>query len=140
MHLSQVCLVALATASAQAQETVLGVYIFSRHGDRTPKSLPPANLTDLGYQEIYTSGQYFRSRYIASNASHKIAGMNADIVKQSQISVSAPVDTVLQNSAQGTSFPFPRSSLIHMHTFRLSPRSLPTRWLHPQHKYTPQQH
>lgn len=84
-----------------AAETILGVYIFSRHGDRTSKSTPPANLTDLGYSQIFTSGTYFRNRYIAPNASSRIAGVNSDIVKQSQITASAPLDTVLMNSAQG---------------------------------------
>ncbi|TKA67381.1 hypothetical protein B0A49_09780 [Cryomyces minteri] len=81
-------------------ETVLGVYMFHRHGDRTPKSTPPANLTALGYSQVYTSGQYYRKRYIAANAALKINGINTDIVKQSQIAVSAPSDVVLQNSAQ----------------------------------------
>ncbi|MCJ1470075.1 hypothetical protein MMC07_008720 [Pseudocyphellaria aurata] len=80
-------------------ESLLGVYIFSRHGDRTAKLTPPTNLTGLGYQEIFTSGTYFRDRYV--NATNKIAGINTDVVKQSQISASAPQDTVLQNSAQG---------------------------------------
>ncbi|KAL8835479.1 MAG: hypothetical protein Q9170_003312 [Blastenia crenularia] len=81
-------------------ETILGVYIFSRHGDRTAKSTPPANLTDLGYRQVFTSGTYFRNRYIDSGASSKIVGVNSDIVKQSQITSSAPLDTVLMNSAQ----------------------------------------
>ncbi|KAL8944910.1 MAG: hypothetical protein Q9216_000071 [Gyalolechia sp. 2 TL-2023] len=84
-----------------AAETVLGVYIFSRHGDRTAKSTPPVNLTDLGYSQVFTSGTYFRNRYVASNASSRIAGVNSDIVRQSQITASAPLDTVLMNSAQG---------------------------------------
>lgn len=88
-----------AAGLTSAQETVLGVYIFSRHGDRTAKSTPPANLTDLGYMEVFTSGTYFRDRYISSDASSRIYGMNSDLVKQSQIEASAPVDTVLQNSA-----------------------------------------
>ncbi|EMC96884.1 hypothetical protein BAUCODRAFT_430960 [Baudoinia panamericana UAMH 10762] len=91
----------LVASQAVSNETVLGVYMFHRHGDRTSKSTPPANLTDLGYQEVYTSGQYYRSRYIASNAAYKINGINTNIVKQAQISVSAPSDTVLQNSATG---------------------------------------
>ncbi|TKA68451.1 hypothetical protein B0A55_07724 [Friedmanniomyces simplex] len=91
----------LAYAQTQSNETVLGVYMFHRHGDRTAKSTPPSNLTDLGYQEVYTSGQYYRSRYIASDATYRINGINADVVKQSQIAVSAPADTVLQNSAMG---------------------------------------
>lgn len=68
---------------------------------QTPKALAPANLTDLGYLQVYESGQYYRNRYISSNATYRINGINADIVKQSQIAVSAPDDTVLQNSAVG---------------------------------------
>ncbi|KAL8806965.1 MAG: hypothetical protein Q9182_000946 [Xanthomendoza sp. 2 TL-2023] len=93
--------VILLPLTASAVETVLGVYIFSRHGDRTAKSTPPANLTDLGYSQIFTSGTYFRNRYIAPNATSRILGVNSDIVKQSQITASAPLDTVLMNSAQG---------------------------------------
>ncbi|KAF2417256.1 phosphoglycerate mutase-like protein [Tothia fuscella] len=84
-----------------AQETVYGVYIFHRHGDRTPKSTPPANLTDLGYSQVYTRGEYYRSRYVTGDASLKVKGLNTDLVKQSQIAVTAPKDTVLQNSALG---------------------------------------
>ncbi|SMR57134.1 unnamed protein product [Zymoseptoria tritici ST99CH_1A5] len=91
----------MALAQDANVETVLGVYMFHRHGDRTPKSTPPASLTDLGYSQVYTSGQYYRNRYIAPDATLRINGINADIVKQSQIMVSAPDDTVLQNSATG---------------------------------------
>jgi hypothetical protein len=84
-----------------SNETVLGIYMFHRHGDRTAKMTPPSNLTNLGYQEVYTSGQYYRSRYIDSNSSLRINGVSTDIVKQSQISVSAPDDDVLWPSAAG---------------------------------------
>lgn len=47
------------------------------------------------------SGQYYRSRYIDSDATYKIYGIASDIVDESQISVSSPLDTVLQNSAMG---------------------------------------
>jgi hypothetical protein len=94
-------LAALAATPAFA-ETVLGVYILSRHGDRTAKATPPTNLTDLGYEEVFTSGTYFRNRYIASGASNPIFGMNTDLVLESQITASAPADdNVLQNSAAG---------------------------------------
>lgn len=82
-------------------ETVLGVYIFSRHGDRTPKSLPPTSLTSLGYSQIFERGAYYRDRYIGSDAPQKIQGLNPDEVKLSQLAVSAPQDNVLMNSAQG---------------------------------------
>ena len=82
-------------------ETVLGVYIFSRHGDRTAKATPPANLTDLGFQEVFTSGTYFRNRYISSDATSQIFGIEPDLVALSQLTVSAPLDNVLQSSAIG---------------------------------------
>ncbi|KAF1850873.1 phosphoglycerate mutase-like protein [Cucurbitaria berberidis CBS 394.84] len=86
-------------AGAEAAETILGAYIFHRHGDRTPKALAPTNLTSLGYEQVYTSGSYYRSRYLSGDS--KIRGMNKDTVKLSQLSVTAPVDNVLQNSAMG---------------------------------------
>ncbi|KAL1614382.1 hypothetical protein SLS54_009809 [Diplodia seriata] len=91
----------LSAVPLSAAETILGAYMFHRHGDRTPKALKPANLTDLGYQQVYQSGQYYRNRYVAADADFKIAGLNTDIVKQSQLTVTAPSDTVLQNSATG---------------------------------------
>lgn len=80
-------------SSAVSAETVLGVYMFHRHGDRTPKALAPANLTDLGYSQVYTSGDYYRNRYVDSEASSRILGINSDIVKQAQIAASSPADT-----------------------------------------------
>jgi hypothetical protein len=95
------CVAALCLLSAlvDANETILGAYIFHRHGDRTPKALAPTNLTALGYSQVYTSGQYYRQRYLTGPA--RIHGLSQDIVKLSQISVTAPVDNVLQNSAMG---------------------------------------
>ncbi|USP75733.1 uncharacterized protein yc1106_03007 [Curvularia clavata] len=86
-------------AGAEAAETVLGAYVFHRHGDRTPKALAPTNLTTLGYEQVYSSGQYYRSRYLSGDS--KIRGINEDEVKLSQLQVQAPVDNVLQNSAMG---------------------------------------
>ncbi|KAK2626523.1 hypothetical protein QTJ16_003698 [Diplocarpon rosae] len=91
----------LLSSSVQAQETVLGVYIFHRHGDRTSKSTPPTTLTNLGYQQVWQSGTFYRNRYVEANSSSYIYGLSSDIVKTSQLSVEAPVDTVLQNSAAG---------------------------------------
>lgn len=83
-----------------AAETVLGAYIFHRHGDRTTKSYTPVSLTPLGAQQVYSSGAWYRDRYVSSNASAKINGISSDIVKLSQLSVTSPVDNVLQNSGQ----------------------------------------
>ncbi|KAI0025317.1 histidine phosphatase superfamily, partial [Xylariomycetidae sp. FL0641] len=93
-------LISLATALPLVEaETVLGVYIFSRHGDRTPKALAPANLTSLGAEQVYSSGNYYRNRYVASDASSPVFGLSSDIAVTLQMDVSAPADTVLQNSA-----------------------------------------
>ncbi|KAK6543122.1 hypothetical protein TWF694_007042 [Orbilia ellipsospora] len=90
----------ISTSAAQAAETILGVYILSRHGDRTDKRHPPTKLTKLGYGQILASGEYFRSRYISSNATHRILGISSDEVVNSQINVVTTDDTVLMNSAQ----------------------------------------
>ena len=89
--------------TSTAAETVLGAYIYSRHGDRTSKSNPPTVLTDLGYAQVFSSGGYYRNRYISfsSSPSSQIAGIESDIVDLSQLVVSAPLDDVLQNSATG---------------------------------------
>lgn len=100
--LSFFALVPISLISAQSNnEQVIGVYIFHRHGDRTAKSTPPANLTTLGYDQVFSAGQYYRDHYISSDADFLIQGISNDIVVQSQISVSAPQDVVLQNSATG---------------------------------------
>jgi hypothetical protein len=99
MQLSQVLLVSL-LPQIQAAETILGAYIFHRHGDRTTKSYPPTSLTPLGYQQVYQSGEFYRTRYV-SNGSTQIFGISTDVVKNSQLSVQTAVDTVLQNSATG---------------------------------------
>ena len=97
----QLFLVSLLPLVAQAQETVLGAYIFHRHGDRTTKSYPPTSLTDLGYQEVYSAGSFYRTRYLNDSSSKKIYGISQDVVLLSQLNIESPVDNVLQNSAQG---------------------------------------
>ncbi|CAK7236178.1 hypothetical protein SCUCBS95973_009519 [Sporothrix curviconia] len=94
-------LLALAAApqTAVADESVLGIYVFHRHGDRTSKSWPPTMLTALGADQVYASGNYFRERYVASNASSRIAAVASDIAVLAQVAVTAPVDNVLQSSA-----------------------------------------
>ncbi|MCJ1387299.1 hypothetical protein MMC18_000140, partial [Xylographa bjoerkii] len=99
--LSQALLLACAALPLAQAETVLGLYIFHRHGDRTAKATPPANLTDFGYQEVFTSGTWFRDQYISSTAASQISGIEPDLVKLGQLSASAPLDNVLQSSAIG---------------------------------------
>ncbi|KFY84674.1 hypothetical protein V500_09104 [Pseudogymnoascus sp. VKM F-4518 (FW-2643)] len=85
---------------AHAADTTLGIYVFHRHGDRTTKAWPPTQLTDLGYNQVHAAGSYFRSKYV-TNASTAISGIAPSKVNLAQLSVEAPVDTVLQVSAQG---------------------------------------
>ncbi|KAA8576585.1 hypothetical protein EYC84_006685 [Monilinia fructicola] len=82
-------------------ETVLGVYIFHRHGDRTAKAHAPTELTELGYAQVFASGSYYRKRYIDANATSPLYRISPDIAKTSQLNVEAPADAVLQNSAAG---------------------------------------
>lgn len=96
----QLALLALAAIPAATAETVLGVYIFSRHGDRTPKALAPANLTSLGQEQVYSSGNYYRNKYVASDATSPIYKLSDDIAVASQMAITSQVDTVLQSSAQ----------------------------------------
>lgn len=101
MRIQQAALSLFLTLPLSQAEITLGAYISHRHGDRTPKSIPPVVLTDLGYQEVYNSGQYIRERYVDSSASTQIAGISPSSVVQSQINVVASDDVVLVNSAMG---------------------------------------
>lgn len=85
--------------SSIAAETILGAYIFHRHGDRTSKSTPPTALTALGANQVDTSATWFRNRYIANGSSNPLLHISPDLAVLSQLSVTAPVDNVLQASA-----------------------------------------
>ena len=103
---------ALLLASASAAETVLGVYVFHRHGDRTAKAWEPVNLTALGADEVYSSGSFYRQRYFDAAAALQITGISADVAAPAQLAITAPVDTVLHDSAisfmQGVYPPLPK--------------------------------
>ncbi|KAJ5754267.1 Histidine phosphatase superfamily clade-2 [Penicillium manginii] len=95
-------LLASLSAPFVAAERVIGAYIYSRHGDRTPKVFGNTALTVLGYREVFNSGSYYNGRYIAEDDStFHIDGISNSTVKAKQISVTAPDDAVLQNSATG---------------------------------------
>ncbi|KZP34047.1 phosphoglycerate mutase-like protein, partial [Athelia psychrophila] len=82
-------------------ETILGAYIYHRHGDRTAKLLPPVSLTDLGYREVWQSGLGLNERYITAAGLTPIAGISSPAVLQSQLTASTSDDVVLMSSAQG---------------------------------------
>ncbi|KAL0936533.1 uncharacterized protein CTRU02_208748 [Colletotrichum truncatum] len=87
------------TVVPAAAETVLGIYVFHRHGDRTAKKWPPVRFTDLGASETYSSGLYYGERYVRSNASAQIRSLSSEEVLPEQLSVTSPTDYVLQSSA-----------------------------------------
>ncbi|OLN95938.1 hypothetical protein CCHL11_05062 [Colletotrichum chlorophyti] len=86
-------------AAPAAAETVLGIYVFHRHGDRTAKKTPPVRFTDLGAYEVYTSGLHYGERYVRDNATAQIRSISADEVRPEQLAVTSPSDVVLQSSA-----------------------------------------
>ncbi|RVX72639.1 hypothetical protein B0A52_04037 [Exophiala mesophila] len=85
--------------TAVAAETVHGVVAFTRHGDRTTRMFPGYHLTKLGAQQAYNSGQFYRQRYVAENASFHIAGIEPDEVNSRQIWASAPNQGLLFQTA-----------------------------------------
>ncbi|KAI1814747.1 phosphoglycerate mutase-like protein [Poronia punctata] len=89
----------ITAAAAATTETIQGIFIFSRHGFRTPKILPPTNLTPLGIEQVYATGQYYRDRYISSNATFPIHGLEEEEDAEEQIDVKSPKDNVLYDSA-----------------------------------------
>lgn len=107
--LASAAITSAADASTQAEQ-VLGVYVFHRHGDRTAKAWKPVDLTPLGASQVHSSGSFYRRRYVddAAAASDsgsdsgsplRVAGLSADRAVVSQLAVTAPVDSVLHNSA-----------------------------------------
>jgi hypothetical protein len=100
MELTLTNLLLLSALPLSSAEKVVGTYIFHRHGDRTTKSYQPVSLTSLGAEQVFSSGSYYRNLYLSPAATTQIKSISPTIPKLSQLSVTAPVDAVLQNSAQ----------------------------------------
>ncbi|TLD09124.1 uncharacterized protein PgNI_07890 [Pyricularia grisea] len=99
MH-STITLTALAMlASSALAETVHGVVVYSRHGDRTTKHYGSQMLTDLGAQQNFQVGSAYRSRYLTSSSPQHIAGISPDKYVPGQIYASAPDQSILLNTA-----------------------------------------
>ncbi|KAH7416718.1 histidine phosphatase superfamily [Cadophora sp. MPI-SDFR-AT-0126] len=86
-------------ASVVVGETIHGVTIFSRHGDRTSKHYSGYQLTPLGFTENFEVGSDYRDLYIADGASKQILGISASKYVPSQVFASAPDQQVLLNTA-----------------------------------------
>ena len=89
----------LAGVTMAEDERTLGVYIVHRHGDRTAKAWPPNNLTALGADEVFHSGDYYRDMYVNGTSSQHVAGLSPDLAVSKQLSIRSPVGAVLHNSA-----------------------------------------
>jgi hypothetical protein len=97
MH-SLATLATLATAfNAVDAHYLHSALVFTRHGDRTAKFYPGYEMTNLGAQQMYQSGQYYRERYLTGD--HPISGISRDQVVSSQIWASAPDQHVLYQTA-----------------------------------------
>ncbi|KAM0723569.1 hypothetical protein Q7P37_000556 [Cladosporium fusiforme] len=98
MYSSLALLAATALPFASAR-TVHSVLVFSRHGDRTAKWYKGYEMTNLGANQNYDSGAFYRQRYLANGADDQIAGISSDVARASQLYASAPDQHVLFQTA-----------------------------------------
>lgn len=84
----------LALFTAVSAETILGSFVFVRHGDRLKK--PTTYLTPLGVSEEQDAGTYFHNRYF--NA-YPINGLD-EVYQSNQVSVMVADSDVLSKSSQ----------------------------------------
>uniref|UniRef100_A0A8H7NCH3 Acid phosphatase n=1 Tax=Bionectria ochroleuca TaxID=29856 RepID=A0A8H7NCH3_BIOOC len=68
MHRSTLLALGLVAGQAVA-ETVHGVVVFSRHGDRTSKHYSGYGLTSLGASQNFQVGSDYRARYLEAGLS-----------------------------------------------------------------------
>ncbi|KAF2456441.1 histidine phosphatase superfamily [Lineolata rhizophorae] len=95
----KLCLALYGLIAPAVGETVLGVTVFSRHGDRTSKHYPGYRLTNLGKQQNFQSGAFYRDYYLSSNSSKRILGISENVYLENEIWASAPDQQVLLNTA-----------------------------------------
>ncbi|KAK7228193.1 hypothetical protein V2G26_000363 [Clonostachys chloroleuca] len=98
MHHSALLALGLVAGQAVA-ETVHGVVVFSRHGDRTSKHYSGYGLTSLGASQNFQVGSDYRARYLEAGSEHQILGISPDQYEPSQIFASAPTSGILSNTA-----------------------------------------
>ncbi|KAL2827292.1 histidine phosphatase superfamily [Aspergillus pseudoustus] len=88
-----------ALVGSASAETVLGVTVYSRHGDRTSKHYKGYMLTNLGLQQNFQVGSDYRDLYVSSGSPKQILGISEDKYVPAQIFASAPDEAVLLNTA-----------------------------------------
>lgn len=91
--------VASILASTAVAETVHGVVVFTRHGDRNTKHYGAQAITSVGANQCFQVGSDYRSRYLESGSPHRILNISEDKYVSSQIYASAPDQSLLKNSA-----------------------------------------
>ncbi|KAK4156099.1 histidine phosphatase superfamily [Chaetomidium leptoderma] len=89
-------------AAAATAETIYGVVVFARHGDRTTKHFGSQVLTPLGAQQVFQVGSDYRARYLAADSPHRIRGISEVEYVPAQVYASAPDQSILLSTA--TSF------------------------------------
>ncbi|PKS09152.1 hypothetical protein jhhlp_003766 [Lomentospora prolificans] len=80
-------------------ETIHGVVVFSRHGDRTTKHYKNQQLTSLGAEQNFLQGSQYRERYLDADAPRQILGISEDEYVASQVFATAPDQSILLNTA-----------------------------------------
>lgn len=112
MHstLAKLVVVVAASLTPVLADTIHGVALFTRHGDRMfqlpnrdyadwdagTAKLYKYHTTNLGYAQLQDVGAFYRDRYIKKQADHQILGISPDQYKESQLWVTAPDQTVSQ--------------------------------------------
>lgn len=56
----------------------------------TAKLYESYNMTNLGANQVYNSGDFYRRRYLVDGVADQIAGISPEIVNASQLYASAP--------------------------------------------------
>ncbi|KAI9154929.1 Prostatic acid phosphatase [Paramyrothecium foliicola] len=98
MHQSLVSVLSV-LASTAAAETVHGVVVYSRHGDRTTKHYGAQALTNLGARQNFQIGSAYRARYLSADSDTQILDISEDQYVKSQVYASAPNQAILANTA-----------------------------------------
>jgi prostatic aicd phosphatase len=96
---TQATIATLLLAGSAAAETIHGVFVFSRHGDRTTKWYGSQQLTSLGAEQNFQVGSDYRARYLDSSSSQQILGISEDQYVRTQVFASAPNQPILLNTA-----------------------------------------
>ncbi|KAI9768047.1 MAG: hypothetical protein M1839_004207 [Geoglossum umbratile] len=88
-----------ALATSAYAETIHGVAVLTRHGDRTSKHYWNYHITPLGLTQNYQTGSYFRDRYILPDSPQHILNISTTTYSPAIVPGSAPNQAILINTA-----------------------------------------